>query len=271
MAIQLIGQLELPLQGPSAKTEIRFTCTSGSGPVLKTAPQIFKCDAEGNYDFFLNYGMYVIEVLYSSQWNFLGHVNVTDTITSPTDINTLLEEAAVPIPPATSEFPTYNVLNPMGDWDASTTHFPPDPLYPLKLADTWRISVGGTMDNGTYTMTVREDDMVYWSIVGQRWRRIGSTFETDDIMLAEGEVLAGGAFGHAEATSMANLITQQISVHTFNGTLNSMDIVHNKNRKVYPLYFGADGVIEYPSFAEVDANTLRVVSAGMLDGTLILF
>jgi hypothetical protein len=271
MAIQLIGVLELPLQSPSTKTKLRFTCTSGVGPVLKTAPQVYTCDATGNYDFLVNYGMYIIEVMYSSQWNFLGHVNVIDTLTSPTDINTLLQEATVPIPINAAELPSYNVLNPMGDWDASTTHFPPNPLYPLKLADTWRISVGGTMDNGTYTMTVREDDVVYWSIVAQRWRRLGSTFETDDIALAEGEVLAGGEFGHAEAVSMANLITQQIAIHTFDGTSNSIDIVHNKNRKVYPLYFGSDGVIEYPSFAEVDSNTLRIVSAGMLDGTLILF
>ena len=270
MTLQVTGVLELPLQNPSAKTEIRFICTTGVANVLKTATQVFTCGIDGSYDFPLLNGMYVVEVKYQAQWNFLGHINVTDAIGSPIDMKTLLSSAAVPIPVNVAELPSYNVLNPRGDWDASPGFYPPDPMYPTKLSDTWRISVAGTMDNGSYTMAVKEDDVIYWSLVNQRWQRIGNSFGLEDVPLQEGETIVGNQFGQAEAISVASMITQQISVHTFDGTAATVDIVHNKNRKVYPLYFDERSVIEYPVYAEIDSNTLRVASAAPLTGTLII-
>jgi hypothetical protein len=64
-----------------------------------------------------------------------------------------------------------NSLDPRGDWDASTTNFPttPVPVDGITPAHLYRISVGGTMDNGTQIITVNVDDHIYWNPVNSEW------------------------------------------------------------------------------------------------------
>jgi hypothetical protein len=64
-----------------------------------------------------------------------------------------------------------NSLDPKGDWDASTTNFPatPTPVGGITPAHLYRISVGGTMDNGTQVITVNTDDHIYWNPVDSEW------------------------------------------------------------------------------------------------------
>lgn len=64
-----------------------------------------------------------------------------------------------------------NSLDPQGDWDASTTNFPatPIPVDGITPAKLYRISVGGTMDNGTQAITVNTDDHIYWNPVDSEW------------------------------------------------------------------------------------------------------
>jgi hypothetical protein len=64
-----------------------------------------------------------------------------------------------------------NSLDPQGDWDASTTNFPatPTPVGGITPAHLYRISVGGTMDNGTQVITVNTDDHIYWNPVDSEW------------------------------------------------------------------------------------------------------
>jgi hypothetical protein len=64
-----------------------------------------------------------------------------------------------------------NSLDPQGDFDASPGIFPPTPtpvggITPAKL---YRISVGGTLDNGTQTIVVNTDDHIYWNPVDSAW------------------------------------------------------------------------------------------------------
>jgi hypothetical protein len=64
-----------------------------------------------------------------------------------------------------------NSLDPQGDWDASTTNFPATPttVGGITPAHLYRISVGGTMDNGTQVITVNTDDHIYWNPVDSEW------------------------------------------------------------------------------------------------------
>jgi hypothetical protein len=64
-----------------------------------------------------------------------------------------------------------NSLDPQGNWDASTTNFPatPTPVGGITPAHLYRISVGGTMDNGVQVITVNTDDHIYWNPVDSEW------------------------------------------------------------------------------------------------------
>lgn len=278
--IQVTGTLELPMTEASSQTKIRFTCSSGMLSVLKTATQTISTGTDGSYDFNLNEGMYVIEAMYGGHWNYLGNVNITSSVPSPSTLNDLLATYSVPLPDDVQEFTTYNVLSPKGDFNASAGNFPSDPMYPTKIADTWRITTAGTLTNDTYTLEVEVNDIIYWSIVNQRWFRWGSehtdidlstaTFDVDQINLTEGQLLHGTLAGRAEATTMATLLAGQIIIHTFDGTSNSVTVAHNKNRKVFPIMFATDGTIVAPTYTESDADNLLVEAADNLTGTLII-
>jgi len=250
----------------STNTKLRFTTTYGTGDTLRTAVSLVSTGADGTYSFDLVYGMHMIETSYGGHWNFLGNVNISELTPTTQTINELLENFSVPLPGDETDTVSYKSMNLMGEWDAGTGNFPPNPMYPSRLSDVWTISTGGTMDSGTgYTLLVNENDMVYWSITNQQWQKSGAY-----TALSDGELPVGGETGAIEATTMASLFAGLVRVYTLDGTYTRTTITHNKNRNVVPMFFNSASKIEYPIYKQIDSNNLEVIAGEPLLGTLIV-
>ena len=270
--IQVTGTLSLPLSAPSKGTKLRFTCSSGELTVLKTATQVLTTDINGGYSFNLKFGMYIIEVMYSNQWNFLGNVLVNEATPVITDINTLLEDHLVPIPDSLPEDINYSTMVMRGDWDASGGEFPPAPIYPTKLSYVYRVSNSGNMANVYRSdLNVSTNDLIYWSFDEQNYNKVNSGVGIG-VELGEGELAVGNAFGSVEARTFEQLFNGLPRLYTLDGTSTSITITHNRNRRVQPIFFNASNIVEYPVYTQPDdnLNILIVEAGGNLEGTLMI-
>ena len=92
MSIRLTGQLLSPTDGsPAANGQIRFISLQGTGKVPKGAIAIEAADANGDYDFTLEFGRFSVEIRQADKFVKQGAVLVNADTPTPLEIGGLLE------------------------------------------------------------------------------------------------------------------------------------------------------------------------------------
>lgn len=146
-----------------------------------------------------------------------------------------------------------NALLPMGGWDASAGDFPPTPAVLPNLntrADIYRISVAGTMDNGTQTIIVNIDDHVYWNPVDSRWVKIWQS----DALLVQRTSSTGGLYVPEGTTSERPDVTTPYALFRFNNELGIYEAYNPSSLSWGSIGGGAVGGGSNVIFHENDIN-----------------
>lgn len=95
-SIQVTGTLVDPITGPESNAEIKITSQLNYGQTTKYSGSQSSTDENGDYDFPLVYGRHLLAIKYDDSMVFrnLGTVSVSEELSSPIDINTLLLSAS---------------------------------------------------------------------------------------------------------------------------------------------------------------------------------
>lgn len=92
MSIRIVGKLRNPLGNPIAGAVIRFTAiTSEGGIVTKGTESVRMTTAGGDYAFNVEYGRYLIEVLYTDEYHESGEVILNERTLTPISLTELIQ------------------------------------------------------------------------------------------------------------------------------------------------------------------------------------
>lgn len=106
MSIRIVGKLRNPLGNPIAGAVIRFTAiTSEGGIVTKGTESVRMTTAGGDYAFNVEYGRYLIEVLYTDEYHESGEVILNERTLTPISLTELIQFGLPHYPPLLAESP----------------------------------------------------------------------------------------------------------------------------------------------------------------------